>query len=243
MKQITHILFDLGNTLVYFSGNREQVFDRALAACAGGLADAGVSVDRAGLIARLGEELNAYYVRREQDQVEHTTLHLLRSTLVAMGHPIYPEDVLESGLNAFYRVTQAAWVPEPGVELIVRSLFERGYRMAVLSNAAYDPDPVRQVEDAGLRPYMDFVLTSAAFGRRKPHRSIFDHALKTWPAEAASTVMVGDTFEADILGAQGAGIRSIWVTRRVEPAGQDQTVPDAVISDLKELKSIFPKKI
>jgi len=246
MNQITHILFDLGNTLVHFSGEKDQVFDSALTACADGLRSAGLKLDEAQFHSHLGADLMAYYDRREVDLVEDTTLHLLRNTLAGMGYSFYPEDVLQAGLDAFYRVTQAAWVPEEGVERTVRSLFERGYRLAVLSNAAYDPDPIKQVEDAGLRPYMDFVLTSAAFGRRKPHPGIFEHALKIWPAKAANTVMVGDTLEADILGARRAGLKSIWLTRRVGPdeleAGQAEAAPDAVIADLSELISIFPGK-
>jgi FMN phosphatase YigB (HAD superfamily) len=53
---------------------------------------------------------------------------------------------------------------------------------------------------------------------------------------------VGDTLGADILGAQNAGIKSAWITRRAERAGNrdhEETIqPDYTIATLGELLNI-----
>ena len=36
--------------------------------------------------------------------------------------------------------------------------------------------------------------------------------------------MVGDNFEADIVGARGAGMQSIWITRRLPNADHEPSV-------------------
>ena len=47
-------------------------------------------------------------------------------------------------------------------------------------------------------------------GEKKPHRSIFDYALSLAKASKEESVMIGDSYEADILGALDAGIDAIF---------------------------------
>ncbi len=243
MDRITHILFDLGNTLMYFEGDWPWVFRKALIACASELARLGMNLKPSDFEEAFGSRLKAYYKQREIDLVERTTLHLLHHTLAEMGVTYLPDAVMEAGLEAFYRVTQASWIPEPDSLETLRVLADRGFHMGVLSNAAYDPDPQMQVDDAGFRPFLDFVLTSAAFGRRKPHTSIFLHALDRWGIAPEEAVMVGDTLMADIFGARVANMRSIWLTRRVGEADRGTDLkrarPDVVIQRLGELTDLL----
>jgi FMN phosphatase YigB (HAD superfamily) len=53
--------------------------------------------------------------------------------------------------------------------------------------------------------------------------------------------MVGDTLDADILGANQKGIYSVWINRRVdyEEEGELTIQPQAVISDLAQLPSLL----
>jgi FMN phosphatase YigB (HAD superfamily) len=59
------------------------------------------------------------------------------------------------------------------------------------------------------------------------------------PPERA--VMVGDNYEADILGAHGTGLQAIWITRHVErplPA-PTQDAPEAVVQVLSEIPRLL----
>ena len=47
----------------------------------------------------------------------------------------------------------------------------------------------------------------------KPDPHIFNYALAAVGASAEEVVHVGDTYEADIIGAQGVGIRPILIDR------------------------------
>ncbi len=55
--------------------------------------------------------------------------------------------------------------------------------------------------------------------------------------------MVGDTLTADILGAQNAGLRAVWITTRADhPENlrvRERVTPDAMISTLSELPSVL----
>jgi putative hydrolase of the HAD superfamily len=92
---------------------------------------------------------------------------------------------------------------------------------------------------------LDPALSSARTGIRKPDPAAFAPILKAWDLDPESVVMVGDTLDADILGAERAGMRSIWLRSRLDarqegtsvaqPGNRDLAMPDATIDRLREL--------
>ena len=57
-------------------------------------------------------------------------------------------------------------------------LKSRGYRIGLISNAADDDNTQALVDKGMFRPYLEYIVSSAAFGMRKPHPDIFRSALK-----------------------------------------------------------------
>lgn len=81
-------------------------------------------------------------------------------------------------------------------------------------------------------------LSSSEHGYLKPHRSIFESALKLLGVGARESVMVGDSVEHDIEGAQRVGMRGILVQRSPDPTSAQ--LPDVpVIRDLSELSTLL----
>jgi FMN phosphatase YigB (HAD superfamily) len=116
-----------------------------------------------------------------------------------------------------------------------------GYRLGMISNAADDENVQELVDKGQLRPYFEFILSSAACGIRKPDPHIFQLALEHFRVPPEKTVMVGDTLEADILGANQLGIYSIWIPRHAEnpPEGELPIQPQAVVPSLSELPKLL----
>jgi len=119
------------------------------------------------------------------------------------------------------------------------------YKLGIISNASDDEDVQVLVDNAGIRDYFEFVLTSAAMGVRKPDPSIFQKVLDRWNLSGKQVAMVGDTITADIVGSNRLGMLSIWVTEHADTtlgSIDDQSLkPDFIISDLGELLTIFQK--
>jgi len=167
----------------------------------------------------------------------------LTDLLTQSGYAAAPESVLRAALEAMYAVTQAYWKVVDDAHATLQTLCSQGYRLGMISNAADDQDVQVLVDQAELRSYFDFILTSAAEGIRKPNPRIFRTALARWGLPPARAAMVGDMLGADILGAKNAGIFSVWVTRHADSAAnrahEDTIVPDAAISTLKELPPLL----
>jgi HAD superfamily hydrolase (TIGR01549 family) len=122
-------------------------------------------------------------------------------------------------------------------------LRRRGYALGIVTNRHYGGalflDDLRQM---GLLQYFDpqHIATSADLGFRKPHPAIFQHALAGLDKTPDETAMVGDWLGADVLGANRLGIFSIWKTRSAEVTAPGDIVPDATITCIAELLSLFP---
>ena len=240
---IKAVIFDLGNTLIHFDGAWPEVMQAADRELLQHLRNRGFDLDQDAFTARFRAHLHAYYAERDSEFIEHTTAYVLRNVLSDFGFPEIDDQTLLPALESLYAVSQAHWQVEEDTQPTLQALHESGYRLGVISNAADDQDVQTLVDKTGVRPYLDFVLSSAACGIRKPNPRIFQIGLDNWGFQASQVAMVGDTLGADILGAQHAGLYSIWITRRAEAPGNrdhaDTIQPDASISTLAELPGLL----
>lgn len=239
MGRFQAILFDLGNTLIYDKHPWPPILARADQAMRQYLEQAGYPL-APGAYGAFPTIFDLYYHRRQDTLKEETTLALLRELLKRQGASP-PDLVLVAAMEALYAVTQQNWHPESDALSTLRTLKADGYRLGILSNAADDRNVQALIDKAGLRPYLEFILSSAACQVRKPARRIFRLALEYFDLPPERMMMVGDTLEADVQGANRLGIYSVWITRRAkcEEEGELTYQPQAVISRISDLPSLL----
>jgi putative hydrolase of the HAD superfamily len=117
-------------------------------------------------------------------------------------------------VDAFARTYVGEW--NKGVRYLedahdlVRRLAER-FGLAIITNT-HDPELVPgHLERMGVASLFEAVVTSVELGIRKPGRGIFEHALGRLAAAPERCIYVGDSFEADYVGARSAGIPSLLI--------------------------------
>jgi HAD superfamily hydrolase (TIGR01549 family) len=101
---------------------------------------------------------------------------------------------------------------EDGVLDSLADARERGWSLGVVTNGDADIQ-ARKLVAAGLDVAVDSVCISGAEGIRKPDRRLFALAAERAGASLASGWMIGDNPQADIAGARGAGLRTVWLSR------------------------------
>jgi len=233
LPRLRHLLFDLGGTLMHAHSEWGPIHERADKALVRNLHEHKIALDSR----VFRKQLHEYYSQRDHDLVE-TTYHLvLRELLNELGHGEVPESVLRSALDALYSVTQPNWVLEVDTLATLQQLQSEDFHLGILSNAGDDKDVKELIEGFGIRQLFDFVLTSAACYYRKPHPRSFELALAQWNIAPAEAVMIGDSLEADILGAQNIGMLAVWITRRAEFTEEDlqRIKPNFSVRKLSEL--------
>jgi HAD superfamily hydrolase (TIGR01549 family) len=105
---------------------------------------------------------------------------------------------------------------------VLEELRRLGLGLALVSNGVRDLDDF--VLHHGLD--VDAAVCSRAHGRIKPHETIFRAALERLAVEPAEAVMVGDSLEDDVEGAQALGMRAFLVDREDRYPEVEGRLPD-----------------
>lgn len=109
------------------------------------------------------------------------------------------------------------------------------YKMHILSNGFREVQ-YKKIENSGLSPYFDKIILSDEIGVNKPHVDFFNHALKITNSHPAETLMIGDSWDADILGAYNSNIHQLWYNpEEFQPNGFKPTYSVKSLEEIKEI--------
>ncbi|WP_321518751.1 HAD family hydrolase [uncultured Bacteroides sp.] len=111
------------------------------------------------------------------------------------------------------------------------------YNLTLVSNFYGNINKV--LENFGLLCSFKSVIESAVVGVRKPDPAIFTLGVRELGIEAYETVVIGDSFSKDIIPAKAAGCHTIWLKGEGWEENTDDSIPDAIITDLAQLLDIL----
>lgn len=102
----------------------------------------------------------------------------------------------------------------PGALALIERLADRVPVAIVTNNTLHEQ--IEKLATFGLDHHVDALITSEECGVAKPDGAIFRCALERLHVDARDAVMVGDSWDKDVIGATRAGIRAIWLNRFAE---------------------------
>ncbi|MEE9600370.1 MAG: HAD-IA family hydrolase [Thermoplasmata archaeon] len=231
------VFFDVGGTLMWIEPSADEIWARALAAhghrvtaedVTNRTAVSGPEVNRADLhrammdtTAAIGgefpatmEEQRPFFRRFDSAVREH------------LGIPVQ-----EELLNTVERMFAEEIVTHKfdNVDSTLRSLKREGYRLGVISNASHElPE---RLEQLGVVHHFDAITYSWEVGAEKPDSQIFRVALDRLDVDPQQAVHVGDSYDADVLGARDVGITPMLIDRD----GSTQSIDCIVLRSLTEV--------
>lgn len=136
------------------------------------------------------------------------------------------EDFLE-------RTTLKTRLIDGAMELL--NYLKPNYTMHILSNG-FKEVQYKKLKNSGLKPYFERVILSDELGVHKPHVDFFTHALKQTNANRSETIMIGDSWDADIVGAYNSNIDQVWLNPEGhQPEGFTPTYTIKTLNELKEI--------
>jgi len=119
----------------------------------------------------------------------------------------------------------------PNAIEILDYLFPK-YQLHLITNGFSEVQEVK-LKSSGMDKYFDKVITSEDAGVKKPDRRIFDFAMEQTNAEFSNSIMIGDDYKVDIVGAQDVGMDQVFFNPLKEFNSNGCTYE---IDDLIELK-------
>ncbi|MDZ4752453.1 MAG: YjjG family noncanonical pyrimidine nucleotidase [Flavobacteriales bacterium] len=109
------------------------------------------------------------------------------------------------------------------------------YRLHIITNGFSEVQGIK-MQSSGLDGRFTEIINSEDCGIRKPHRGIFTHALERSGASVESSLMIGDDWDADILGARDFGMHQAWL--RSDQSRHNFT-PTYTLESLRDLLHIL----
>lgn len=121
----------------------------------------------------------------------------------------------------------------PDVPEAIGRLRAAGFRMVALTNSPTEVARA-QLENAGLAPELEAILTVDLAGRLKPHASVYNSAARALEVRIGDTLMVA-AHGWDIAGAMNAGCQGAFIARPGQVLDPLFTEPRFVADDLDDL--------
>ena len=230
MKKYKHLFFDLDRTLWDFDKNSEEAI--------------GDLYEKHSLQLKLDVDFNEFF--QEYIGINHELWAVYR-----MGRITKDELRLQRFHNTFRSFNYnnpvfALLFNDDYVELCssksnlipdsieVLDYLKPNYTMHIITNGFVEAQQVK-IDNCGLAYYFDEIIVSDGLGYRKPDKRIFDYAFEKSGANAENSIMIGDDYGSDILGAKAVGIDQIYFAQDLQK-GEEATF---VVGSLLDLKNIF----
>ncbi len=118
----------------------------------------------------------------------------------------------------------------------LETLKKEGYQMHIITNGFKEVQHIK-LENSGLKPYFNVILSSEELSVNKPNPIIFKKAMELASAKPIDSVMIGDDLEVDVIGATNAGMHAI----HFDPLQHMKSRTDGTrIRNLNELPQLIP---
>jgi HAD superfamily hydrolase (TIGR01509 family) len=129
---------------------------------------------------------------------------------------------------------RAPWSVDPDAVLVLRELRQRGYRIGLVS--VWDGTLATLCRTWAFTDLVNVIADSSVVGYHKPNPAHFRHALDALQVKPEHALHVGDTYDADVLGAEAAGIRPVLL----DPLGHERRPCADRITSLPALLDLCP---
>lgn len=225
-----NVLFDLDDTLLDFQAGQQAGITKILQS-------QGVQDIERGLAAF--KQINQHVWQQIEQGADRQPLFDQRfNDLFAQ----FDKQVDGLALQQWYANMEAAnYHTMPDAHDILQQLSNNGVHIYAASNGETGMQQQR-LRGAGLLNYFDAVFISEELGVAKPDPRFFEQIITTCPAlTCKNTVMVGDSWQSDVRGAQNAGLDCIWITPndQVPSAKFDHQIK--IAHDLKQAVQLILK--
>lgn len=228
MKNIKHIFFDLDHTLWNFEKNSALTFKFLL--------------DKYNITIDLQKFLKVYMpinfslwnlYRDDKITKEYLRHNRLKSTFEKLNIKI------DSGLIDKISNDYVKHLPDnnfllPNAISVLDYLFQK-YTLHIITNGFTEVQNTK-ISNSNLSKYFTCIIDSETVGVKKPHSKIFNYAYNISKAAYKNEcLMIGDNYQADVMGALNNGFKAIHLNSNNESYHENSLI----ISDLISLKEIL----
>ncbi|CAM1368881.1 putative hydrolase of the HAD superfamily [Tenacibaculum sediminilitoris] len=202
---IKHLFFDLDHTLWDFDRNSKLIFQQIFKE-----QNILIPID---VFLEVYVPVNLKYWRLyREDKIEKLALryHRLKETFNVLEYAI--SDTLINKISEDYiqYLPNFNYLFPDAIEVL--QYLENKYQLHIITNG-FEKVQNLKLKKSGIHIFFKEIITSECVGAKKPNTKVFEFALEKAGAKANESLMIGDSYEADIMGAINSGMKAIHFTQ------------------------------
>lgn len=201
MKAITDIFFDLDHTLWDFDRNSAFAFKEIFKLN-------GIEIDFQEFLTVYSPINFKYWKWYREDRVTKAQLRYgrFKKTFDKMGIQVTDDVIHKLSHDYINHLPNHNYLFDHTIEVL--QYLHKKYNLHIITNG-FEEVQSKKLVNSKIDHFFQAVITSEAAGVKKPHPTIFEYAFAKANTTPQQSIMIGDTYEADIVGAQNIGMKAI----------------------------------
>lgn len=224
---VTDIFFDLDHTLWDFERNSALTFEKILA-------ENHIDVDLTEFLEIYIPTNLAFWKLYREERISKPQLRYqrLKTVFDALKYPIPNETINLLSQEYIAHLSNYNHLFPNTIEVL--EYLRPKYTLHIITNG-FQEIQEKKLKNANISNYFTHIINSEMAGVKKPNPIIFQLALRTAKVAPQKALMIGDSLEADILGARAVGLHTLHFNVHNDP----QHEFSEMIHDLGEIKSLL----
>ncbi|MGV6845615.1 MAG: YjjG family noncanonical pyrimidine nucleotidase [Lutibacter sp.] len=216
MNNIKHIFFDLDHTLWDFELNSDLAFKNVFNQLA-------IPIEL-GTFLNYYKPINHHYwklYRNEEVTKDQLRYGRLKDTFDKINFKIADDLIDRIAIDYIDELPNNNFLFEGAIEIL--AYLKPKYHLHIITNG-FNEVQYKKIKNAGIESYFNQVITSEDVGVKKPNPQIFKYAIDKAQTQFSNSMMIGDNYEADIMGAVTLGMKAIYFN------ANNDVVSDTILS-------------
>lgn len=206
---ITDVFFDLDHTLWDFEKNSALTFDKILS-------ENDIPVNLPDFLEVYVPANLAFWklYREEKISKEELRYQRLKSVFDKLGLAVGDEMIYKLSEEYILYLSSYNYLFPNAIEIL--EYLKPKYKLHIITNG-FQEIQGKKLRNSKIEGYFEHVIDSEMAGVKKPNPVIFELALNRANVVSRNALMIGDSLEADILGAKDSGFHTLHFNAHNEP--------------------------
>lgn len=203
--EISDVFFDLDHTLWDFEKNSALAFEAIFRKY-------GVGVNLEDFLEHYIPINLKYWQLYQYDKITQEELRYgrLKDVFTLLDYKVTDETILVLSVEYITFLPQFNYLFDGAVEIL--DYLNSKYRLHIITNGFHEVQN-NKLKNSNISHYFQTVTNSEMAGFKKPNPLIFEYALKQAKTKKQNSIMIGDSLDADIVGALNFGLDAIFFSQ------------------------------
>ena len=206
---VTDVFFDLDHTLWDFEKNSALTFEKILV-------EHDIDIELARFLDVYVPANLVFWKLYREEKISKKDLRYqrLKTVFDKLNYRVSDETILSLSEEYINHLSSYNNLFPKTVEVL--EYLKPKYRLHIITNGFQEIQD-KKLKNSGIYPFFNKVINSEMAGVKKPNPIIFELALKRAKVTPERSIMIGDSLEADVLGAKGVGLHALHFNSHNEP--------------------------